>query len=620
MLGKFHRSLFVVAFLAFLLALPLGAQENTADDQANTDQATDEQEDRESRRLKRLRDSLTTSSDQDWVPTIDGGDRMVEHDRKIQIGNQLLEKGDLITPADANAVKYFNDALEIDPNSPEAQAGIDAVAAALLQQARAAADVNNRQRAIDLIASIRAIRPNYAGLASLERQLSRADEVEQMLTTAREQLAASQLIQPEGDNAWETIQAIIAIDSGNEAAAEISTEIKRGMQARAEAALNSDDFEAAFGVLDQADALWPDDQDLATLRVAISQAQQDAWQTLAEEVSNDIGSDRLEAAASKIDALKSSGFAGDIAGLEAELEEARILRSFNAGDSLTDPFTDGSGSGPQMIIIGRGEFEMGSPRRERGRSDNEGPQQRIQFNRPFAMGVYEVTVGQFRQFISETGYVTDAEKTGSSTIYNVLGGSLKTEDGVTWSMDFSGQEADDETPVVHVSWNDANAYASWLSEKTGQTYRLPSEAEFEYALRAGTDSEYWWGDGTPRDEVENLTGDGDKLAGRWEWPSPFRRYRDNHWGPAPIGTFVANPFGLFDIGGNAMEWVADCYSGSLEGIDPNGAPRTDGSCNLRVLKGGSWASPPDLVRSAYRSSAQDNRTSCLIGFRVVRAL
>ena len=231
-----------------------------------------------------------------------------------------------------------------------------------------------------------------------------------------------------------------------------------------------------------------------------------------------------------------------------------------------------------------------------------------------------MTVDEFRRFVEDTGYLTDAEQGDGSTIYNVLAGNLKDEDDISWRNDFQGQQADGNAPVVHVSWNDAMAYAAWLAEVTGEAYRLPSESEFEYSLRAGSTTAYWWGRAAPRDEVENLTGEEDRMAGRWEWPDPFERYGDDHWGPAPVRSFEPNPFGLYDAGGNVMEWVQDCYASTLEGIPQNGAPRTgNDGCN-RVLKGGSWATPPAMTRSAQRTSARANRSTSLVGFRVARDL
>lgn len=278
-------------------------------------------------------------------------------------------------------------------------------------------------------------------------------------------------------------------------------------------------------------------------------------------------------------------------------------------------FSDG---GPEMVALEAGEFSMGSPGSERDRLSNEGPVRTIAVG-PFALSQHEITVGEFRRFIEASGYQTDAEIQGESTVYNVLSGSLVQKSGVNWRHDFVGKPATDALPVVHVSWNDAKAYVAWLASETGQAYRLPSEAEFEYALRGGTKSPYWWGASAPRRKVENLTGQQDKIANRWQWPDAFARYGDGHWGPAPHGSFRENPFGLYDIGGNVMEWVADCY-GQLDALPGDATALEQEDCSKRVLRGGSWASPPKRARSASRVSAAPSKVSSMIGFRVARDL
>ncbi len=224
-------------------------------------------------------------------------------------------------------------------------------------------------------------------------------------------------------------------------------------------------------------------------------------------------------------------------------------------------------------------------------------------------------MAQFREFVNDTGHVSDSENNAESTIYNVLAGNLRKRENITWQNDFQGQAANPDDPVVHVSWNDAVAYVNWLSGKTGETYRLPSESEFEYALRAGTDTPYYWGRNAPRNEIENLTGERDKMAQRWEWPVSFDNYDDGHWGPAPAANYTPNPFNLHDMGGNVMEWTNDCYRSDLNRVPNDGSSYNDSNCTVHVIRGGSWAGAPATVRSASRTSAGSTTTSCLLGFR-----
>jgi formylglycine-generating enzyme required for sulfatase activity len=187
-------------------------------------------------------------------------------------------------------------------------------------------------------------------------------------------------------------------------------------------------------------------------------------------------------------------------------------------------------------------------------------------------------------------------------------------------MGYEGRKAGDDEPVIHVSWNDAVAYTRWLARGTGKAYRLPSEAEFEYAVRGGKRTRYWWGDGAPDQPVENLTGELDVSRSQRQWSSYFEGYGDRHWGPAPVASFEPNPFGLHDIGGNVAEWVLDCWHDTYLRAPADGSAWINPGCKLRVVRGGYWASSPDHSRSAFRTSAFPERHDARIGFRIARDL
>jgi formylglycine-generating enzyme required for sulfatase activity len=232
----------------------------------------------------------------------------------------------------------------------------------------------------------------------------------------------------------------------------------------------------------------------------------------------------------------------------------------------------------------------------------------------------DVTVGQFRDFVRASGYRPDSVTMGGASVYDERSGALRDDGRATWEDDYAGHPADDNLPVVNVSWNDAKAYVEWLSKRTGKAYRLPSEAEFEYALRAGTTTRYWWGDGTPDKRVENLTGALDRSRNGRRWSNAFRGYRDAYWGPAPVMSFMANPFGLYDINGNVSEWVADCWHDSYLRAPRDGSAWINPGCSAHVVRGGSWGSAPDQDRSAYRQGVEATVRSARVGFRVARAL
>ncbi len=283
-------------------------------------------------------------------------------------------------------------------------------------------------------------------------------------------------------------------------------------------------------------------------------------------------------------------------------------------------FSDKAGSADidiRMVVVDAGNFQMGSPDNEPGRADREGPQSSISIGQPFAVSTTEITVGQFAAFVEATGYVTDAEKAGSADVFNKRNGKMDQEPDVNWRHDFLGEDADPGLPVIRVSWNDVNAFVEWLSKETGQAYRLPSEAEFEYAMRAGSTSRYWWGDASPPARLENLAGSRERI-GNLRWPVAFRNYSDSFWGPAPVGSFQPNPFGLYDMGGNIAEWVADCYVESIPAKPSDGKASSDGNCDLRVFRGAAWSYAPPLSRSAYRNAAKPSSTLTTLGFRVAR--
>jgi len=290
------------------------------------------------------------------------------------------------------------------------------------------------------------------------------------------------------------------------------------------------------------------------------------------------------------------------------------------GEVITDPFLVGDQLGPELVVIPEGQFMMGSSVNERGRSDHEGPRHRVVLDGGAALGRFEVTVGQFRSFVAETGHRTDAERAGRAKIYDPRTRRITDQPGVNWRLDYQGKRAQDNMPVVHVSWRDAQAYADWLADKTGEPYRLPSEAEFEYALRAGSQWPYPWGVDMPIEPIENLAGDGDRSPTGATWAVAFPGYNDGHWGPAPVGQFRANAMGLYDMGGNVMEWTADCWHDSYVRAPADGSAWVNRGCRQHVVRGGSWASTPLLARSAHRLPMAGNQSDVRVGFRVARDL
>ncbi len=287
-----------------------------------------------------------------------------------------------------------------------------------------------------------------------------------------------------------------------------------------------------------------------------------------------------------------------------------ILISSSAHAQDTTPCQFNPDSGPAMVIIPGGEFIMGSPEAEVDRSPREGPQHKVTI-RTFAMAKCELTVAEFRYFVSETGYVTEAEKPDP----NKTDGSAK---GCSFSSDHSWQnpgfEQTPQDPVTCVSWVDAQAYILWLNQKTGVHYRLPAEAEWEYATRAGTVTPFSTGECISAAQANinnNVT---------YSNCSKGSIYLSK---TAPVASYPTNPFGLYDVHGNVYEWTQDCWHANYDNAPKEGVAWLDtngGDCTSRVVRGGSWIDTLRFQRSAYRVwSTPDDREDD-IGFRLARTL
>jgi formylglycine-generating enzyme required for sulfatase activity len=272
-----------------------------------------------------------------------------------------------------------------------------------------------------------------------------------------------------------------------------------------------------------------------------------------------------------------------------------------------------------MVVVRYGKFRMGAAE-ESEHQNNELPQHEVAFQRGFALARNETTVAEFGRFVAATRYRGSATRAGHSTVYDEKGGTFAEHEGVDWRRDHVGRPAAPALPVVHVSFEDALAYARWLSKQTGRRYRLPSEAEFEYALRAGGDGLYPWGEGAPKRVVGNLAGDGDLSTVARHWGNAIAGYRDNFWGPAPVRNFAVEGFGSYDLIGNVSEWTQDCWHDSYQRAPTDGTAWVNPGCVQRTVRGASWASSLDQARSAARLPMDPAATSARLGFRVVREL
>ncbi len=287
--------------------------------------------------------------------------------------------------------------------------------------------------------------------------------------------------------------------------------------------------------------------------------------------------------------------AGWLAGLLLSLSAvgASAQAVYGAGSVMKD-----CSDCPEVVVLPKGHFLMGAPENEIGRKSNEVPQHDVGISANIAIGRFELKRGEFARFAEDSGYKTEAEQGDGCWLWQ--NGELNKGAGTSWRN--PGFEQSDQHPAVCLSWNDAQAYVKWLSQKTGKTYRLPSEAEWEFAARARSTTRYSFG-------AE------DTRLGEFAW---FSKGSDGHTHPA--GEKKPNGFGLFDVHGNVWEWTQDCWHDTFINAPTDGTAWTDPVCSRRVFRGGSWGESSRLTRSAARVAiAADNRGN-FVGVRVVRTM
>jgi sulfatase modifying factor 1 len=271
---------------------------------------------------------------------------------------------------------------------------------------------------------------------------------------------------------------------------------------------------------------------------------------------------------------------------------------------------------PEMVVVPAGKFLMGSPTTEAGRDldGSEDPQHEVTIGRAFAVGKYEATRGEYARFVKETGLADPA----GCNIHQAAPPHWPTIEGLNWHN--PGFPQTDRDPVVCVTWNEVQAYLAWLGKRTGKRYRLPSEAEWEYAARGGTTAAAYWGE---KQEDACAYANGSDLTRKdrfpeWQADQPCH---DGFVETAPVGSFKPNGFGLYDMLGNVFEMTADCLYVNYLDAPADGSPRITSDCENRINRGGSWTSTPGGLRAATRGYDNVATTRVVdLGFRVARDL
>lgn len=316
-----------------------------------------------------------------------------------------------------------------------------------------------------------------------------------------------------------------------------------------------------------------------------------------------------------------------------------LLLGCSIAPSKKAPLVIENSLGMKLVLVPSGEFLMGSdespealkadfpqyqPQRLADLND-EKPVHSVKISKPFFIGQYEVTVDQFKKFLDESGYVPEsiADKTGGYGYNPDYDPALSAKGDAfegrnpkyLWSN--PGFKQRDDEPVLNVTWNDATALTKWLSRREGRTYRLPTEAEWEYACRAGTQSRYFNGN-KPESLIDSANiFDADSAKNWQKWDIYALKNSDGFAFTAPVGSFKPNAFGIYDMSGNAWEWVSDWYDEHYYANSPTNDPQGPKEGNVKVRRGGSWHTWPLYARSAYRNWNSSDTRYALVGMRIV---
>ena len=467
------------------------------------------------------------------------------------------------------------------------------------------------------------------------------DEVTRLLSAAEADLKARRLTSPAGNNAWDRYQRVLEIDPTNPEAVQGMDRVIESYMELFGIAVSEEDFEQADSYLGRIRGLHPDSPFLLSGKKQLEDAKQKGAERLAEQerqrqaeevarqaerqrqrIAQEIKSywESFESTIQEEDLDRATDTLSQIRSLNPEepgisagekrLEtlQMKLERKRQETEKKMRQLTG------EMIDVPGGTFRMGNMSDDG--YDGEKPVHTVTVP-AFRVGKYEVTVGQFRRFVEATGYLTDAERDADG-----IEGceSLNWSENLVW---FAGRiwrdpgfSVGDDHPVVCVSWHDVEAFIDWLATQTGKAFRLPTEAEWEYAARAKSTTKYHFGNDESKlcrygNHADTSTPTG--YVWRNESCSDGVSLRT-----ATVGSYQPNAFGLYDIHGNVEEWVQDCRNSSYEGAPIDGSAWILGDCRLRVFRGGSWRNGPRDQRSAGRNWSSLSYRSVLLGFRLAQ--
>lgn len=513
--------------------------------------------------------------------------------------------------------------LAKNPNNQKAISELNALLRDVLGQANQLIDTGKIAQAGQMLDIIQSVDPGFGGLLAARQRLESTNEITQLLIAGNAALESGRVLEPEDSSAKYYFDRALQESPNNTAAKQGLSRVQKKLLELALESSSELDFETAQIYLSDAAGVQQDQQPVENTRKEVSDFKQKHATELQERALAAMASGNFGIADfSIIDLIALGDNATLVTDLREKLKKARYYGGFVPGQVFRDELSKSGGSAPEVVVIAQGSFLMGS--RSHPDNDHEKPLHRVTLSQGFGMGVKEVTVAEFQLFVEKTQYQTAAETKGTSFIYDESAGRLSRRSGTNWRHGYNGKKAKPEMPVLHVSFHDVHAYLQWLSKETGMRYRLPSEAEYEYVAKAGGKSTYWWGEGSPSELVENLTGERDNSPGKRQWTTFFKKYSDGHWGPGPAGAIndgkLLHPMGVHDIAGNVSEWTEDCWHQNYIQAPANGSAWVNRGCSERVVRGGYWASAPEKSRAAFRFAVKAESYGPVIGFRIARDL
>lgn len=539
-------------------------------------------------------------------------------DDLLTLAQLAHENGHNFFPEQQNALYYLLLAKGVGKESQEIDLLLTTLHAQLYDAAEEAIENYDSNQLTELTARLKSLAPDDEKIQSYTDQLSTLFTLQRLATEAKQHLDENDLYTFSHQDAIHKLQQAQALDPNYPPLIELQNRLLGTISQQAIRAAEEGDFEVANAQLRILDTLNNRHPLTTKTKELVTQQRQQRYTYLDQQFYLAVKNLQLQRAqALLVDLARLKLTPEQLSTYRQQLQTAQTYGPYEVFDVLTDNLKQG-GKGPNMVIMPLGSFFM-------GRSDgprHQKPVHWVEFKNAFAVAQHEVTVAQFGQFIASSGYQTTAEKLNRGLIYSPGTGRFKNKHGINWRHDYLGKKADQNLPVIHVSWTDAQAYSNWLSQQTGETYRLPSESEFEYVLKAGSQDLFPWGSAeTPEVIIGNLSGANDRYRGsRVQWREGVSNYQDGYWGPAPVAQFPANLFALHDLSGNVMEWVEDCWHDSYYRAPENGSAWVNKGCEKRVIRGGHWGSALPEYHSSHRKQAETALTDPRLGFRVAKTL